>query len=88
MNTNTRASEFNTFLHGTPSYQTRKNKVIHRLGVEANLLVRLIEQLKPCTGIRPPDRYGDHYGPEEHLRLAEERRYDEALSLIATKGRR
>jgi hypothetical protein len=77
-----------TLLTGTPTYETCKRRVLHKLAAEANVLVELIEQLKPCTGIRPPDRYGDHYGPDEHLRLAEAGQYREALALITTKGRR
>jgi hypothetical protein len=83
-----RAPSIPSILQGTPSYETYKRRVLHKLAAEANVLVELIEQLKPCTGIRPPDRYSDHYGADEHLSLAESGKYREALQLIATKGRR
>jgi hypothetical protein len=88
MSTNNRAPELNPMLQGTPSYETYKRRVLYKLAEEANVLVELIEQLKTCTGIRPPDRYGDHYAADEHLRLAEAGRYREAFALITTKGRR
>jgi hypothetical protein len=86
--TTERAPEIHPILQGTPSYETYKARVLHKLAAEANVLVELIEQLKPCTGIRPPDRYGDHYTADEHLRLAESGQYREALQMIVTKGRR
>jgi hypothetical protein len=88
MNTNNRTPCLPSILQGTPSYETAKRRVLHKLAAEANVLVELIEQLKPCTGIRPPDRFGQHYGADEHLRLAEAGRYREALQLIVTEGRR
>jgi hypothetical protein len=86
--TTDRAPSLPSILNGTPSYTTYKNRVLHKLAAEANVLVELIEQLKPCTGIRPPDRWGEHYIADEHLRLAEAGRYKDALQLIVTKGRR
>ena len=83
-----RAPPIPSILNGAPSYQTDKARVIHELVKTANVLGELIERLKTCTSIRPPDKYSEHYGEREHLRLAEEGRYREALSLIALKGRR
>jgi hypothetical protein len=88
MITNNRAPSIHPILQGAPSYETYKARVIHKLVADLNVMTELLERVKTCTGIRPPDRYGEHYSENEHLRLAEEGRYREALSLIALKGRR
>lgn len=88
MSTNNRAPELNPLLQGTPNYETEKARVIHELAARANNLIELIDLLKTCTGLRPPDRYGQHYSYDEHLRLALTGDYREAIQLIATKGRR
>lgn len=83
-----RAPSIPSILNGTPSYETEKARVIHELVKTANVLGELIESLKTCTSIRPPDKYAEHYGEREHLRLAEAGRYSDALKLIQVKGRR
>jgi hypothetical protein len=88
MTTNTRAPDLNPILQASPSYGTDKARVIDGLVKTANVLGELIERLKTCTSIRPPDKYAEHYGERAHLRLAEDGRYLEALQMIQTKGRR
>ena len=88
MTTNNRAPELHPMLRGTPTHATYKARVLHQLVAELNTLTELVDRLRTCTGIRPPDKYAEHYSEFEHLRLAEEGRHKAALQLIALKGLR
>jgi hypothetical protein len=83
-----RAPELHPLLQGSPSLETYKQRVIHKLCAELNVMTELLERVKTCTGLRPPDKYADHYTRDQHLKHAEEGRYREAIALIATRGRR
>jgi hypothetical protein len=82
-----RAPELHQWLQGAPSLETYKARVIHQLYGDINLLSQLVELLKLCPGLREPDKYGEQYAADQHLRLIEGGRYKDALALITTRGR-
>jgi hypothetical protein len=84
---NHRAPELNPLLQGTPTLETYTARVLQRLYEDINLMLELAERLKAFNGLREPDKYGEQYTPDQHLRLIEEGRYSAARALIVTRGR-
>jgi hypothetical protein len=87
MTTDHRAPELHPWLQGTPSHETYKARVLHKLYAEINLLTQLGDLLKLCPGLREPEKWGEQYSSDDHLRLIETGRYRDALKLITTRGR-
>jgi hypothetical protein len=81
------APELDPALQGAPSLATQKNRALHKLAEEVNLMVQLIDRLKACTGLRPRDKYSpDPYLPDDHLRAIERGDYRRAYQLITAHG--
>ena len=81
-----RPPELHPDLQGTPSLETATTRAIHRLTGQINMMVQLLDLLKICPGLRAPDKYGDWYALDKHLDLIWGGHYQEALSLIQSRG--
>jgi hypothetical protein len=79
-----RSNELSPLLDGVPSLEARRQRAIHKVAEEVNLLVQLIDRLKECTnGLREPDRFSpDQYQPDDHLRAVENGQWRRACQLI------
>lgn len=81
-----KAPSLHPSLLGEPSLATQTNRAIHMVAEEVNLLLELLDLLKGGTQLRPCDKYGEQYTPDQHVRYISERRYADAMRLMRTRG--
>jgi hypothetical protein len=86
MTTFHRSPEINPQLLGTPSPATRKARLIRKLAEDANFLSQVIDRLRQVDRLRPSERYEEHRGEHDHLRLIETGQCKEAWSLMVNHG--
>jgi hypothetical protein len=86
MTTLHRSPEINPQLLGAPSPATRKARLMRKLAEDANFLSQVIDLLRQVNRLRPSERYEEHRGEHDHLRLIETGRINEAWNLMANYG--
>jgi hypothetical protein len=85
-------TELHPLLDGAPSLATATARTLNNLYQHLALLQQLGDRLKVCTHLREPDKYGEQYSPDQHLRKIEDaiagstQRLREAYNLITTRG--
>jgi hypothetical protein len=71
---------------GSPSPARRKAHLLRKLAEDANFLVQVIDRLRQLDRLRPSDRFEEHRGEHDHLRLLEAGRIREAWNLMVNFG--